>query len=63
VLVLELRIGVDALRCNELVPDVIPERARTVAGDTRVCLDNTLRTRVLAFRTSSGLRFFADVIT
>ena len=40
-----------------------PDRARVVAGDTRLRLDRTLLIRTLDFWTSSGLRLFADVTT
>jgi hypothetical protein len=59
----ELRVGDVVLRCTVGAELVMPERALVVAGDTLVRLARTLLTRVLAFRTSSDLCFFADVTT
>ena len=60
---LEARVSAVVLRRIEGAAPVIPERARLVAGDTRVRFARTLRTLVLDLRTSADRRFFEDAIT
>lgn len=56
----ELRVSVALLRRVAGAAEVIPERAREVAGDTRLWLVRTLLTFVRVLLTSSALRFFED---